>query len=133
MASAYFYLFQLCCSVSLGQWEDGFAAHREKLRRDKTNVRQVIGGPDQRESRDPGPPQHRPGSGSPEPHTASSAPELNKSEFNSEPKSLSWIIGNVNVEPKSSAPESVHGYQADFTGSTPAVFNFQMMDKRCIF
>ncbi|XP_030595913.1 uncharacterized protein LOC115787369 [Archocentrus centrarchus] len=139
VASAYFYMFQLCCSVSLGQWEDGFAAHRasaerERIKQDEEQVGQVIGGPDQRESNDPG--LHQPQPGSQDSHPPVSAPELNKSGFNSESKSFSWITGNVNVESKSSAPESVHGYQADFTGfqgkvlglsSSPHVSEWQAM------
>lgn len=119
VATVYFYVFQLCCSVSLGQWEDGFTATEgERIKQDKTPAGQHTGTGygDLRESNEQRlhKLQLQPGSGEPHPHL--SAQDLKKSDVKFVPESLSWNIGNVSVKPKSSTPESVHGHQADFTG-----------------
>ncbi|XP_005747120.1 uncharacterized protein LOC102213713 [Pundamilia nyererei] len=119
VATVYFYMFQLCCSVSLGQWEDGFTATEgERIKQDKTPAGQHTGTGygDLRESNEQRlhKLQLQPGSGEPHPHL--SAQDLKKSDVKFVPESLSWNIGNVSVKPKSSTPESVHGHQADFTG-----------------
>lgn len=119
VATVYFYVFQLCCSVSLGQWEDGFTATEgERIKQDKTPAGQHTGTGygDLRESNEQRLHKHQlqPGSGEPHPHL--SAQDLKKSDVKFVPESLSWNIGNVSVKPKSSTPESVHGHQADFTG-----------------
>ncbi|XP_042340312.1 uncharacterized protein LOC121941554 [Plectropomus leopardus] len=121
VVTIYVYTFQVSHSVSLGHREEDFTAHYiqesnaarwEKIKQDN---RSQPGHP--RTFTQPGLTEPRPQSAvfPAEPLPYFSAPTLDETN-NFELNSLSWIVGRISPEPRSSAPGSEGGYQADFTG-----------------
>ncbi|XP_045904326.1 uncharacterized protein LOC123970359 [Micropterus dolomieu] len=130
--TVYFYTFQLCHSVSLGQREeDGFAAQQVQMstRWERFNqdhdaqqgnrhlVKRVLQGPDLRKSTQSGVKELRPESaaflGAPVPYFT--GPTLDENDFLNV-EDLSWTSGNVSWQPRASDSHSEDGYRSHLTG-----------------
>ncbi|XP_032399097.1 uncharacterized protein LOC116706396 [Etheostoma spectabile] len=114
-----FHTFQISHSLSLGQWEKGLTSYKvqeatatewERIKHDNDAQQgQVIQAPSLRKSTQRGLPELRPESAT---FPAEPIPYRSPTLDNH----LSWIVGNIRTEPRSSASDSKDGYQADFAG-----------------
>nr|XP_020452828.1 uncharacterized protein LOC109958484 [Monopterus albus] len=112
----YFHVFPVCYSVSLAKWEkfkQDSDVQQGNWRRDEQSQDANL-----RTSDKPRLQQLRPESVafSEEPFPYFSIWTHNETGSKSAPSSLSWVVGNISVEPSSSSLGSEYGYQADVTG-----------------
>ncbi|KAL6110121.1 uncharacterized protein ACO6RY_19267 [Pungitius sinensis] len=105
IVTVYMYTFEVSHSVSLGQRAEGheLTASGEMKRDNDWHPRERVSqSPNPRTTERPSLPELRPEVAAP----PTAAPH----------RSWPWTVGNIRAEPRSSAPDSEEGYQADFTG-----------------
>ncbi|XP_013885364.1 uncharacterized protein LOC106533556 [Austrofundulus limnaeus] len=131
VVGVYFYPFQPCCSVSLGQRKDGSVTYRggtesstgwERTEREHRQlgrvVKEVTWSPKLHKANEPDSFEPRTDSSSNGyPLTQTSSPKLGQTGTNFTLGTSTWTTGEVRPEGKSSSdPDSEDGYQADFAG-----------------
>ncbi|XP_011472723.1 uncharacterized protein LOC101164209 [Oryzias latipes] len=124
---SYFYTFQRCCAVSLGQRKDASSAQRaqKSTRRTEQDIHRqlgplpaggpVTGRPTRREPRRIGHPElHQALAAPPRKPIHADGPEVVESDVGL--NGSSWTLGEVLTERKPPPAHPEDGYQADFTG-----------------
>lgn len=124
---SYFYTFQRCCAVSLGQRKDASSAQRaqKSTRRTEQDIHRqlgplpaggpVTGRPTRREPRRIGHPElHQALAAPPRKPIHADGPEVVESDVGL--NGSSWTLGEVLTERRPPPAHPEDGYQADFTG-----------------